>query len=804
MIGLSGFYNVAFFTDRNFAALKPTLMKTKFCLIFFLSLISCFAVRAQEIRQTIKGKVIDTDTRQSLPGAYIIIAGSDPLIGTVTDEDGNFRLPPVAPGRYTLVISFTGYHSLTIPELAVSSAKEVMVYPELKEKILEAKEVVISANAGKDQTINAMTAISARSFSVEETRRYAGSADDPLRAASAFAGVGATAASERNDIVIRGNHPKGLLWRLEGTDIPNPNHFARVGNSGGGLTLFSSQVVSNSDFLTSAFPAEYGEALAGVFDIRFRNGNPDKREYTLQLGTLGIDASAEGPFVKGKAATFLFNYRYSSLALLAKVDKEFEKTIPDYQDLSFKIHIPLKKAGTLSITGIGGIDHSGLEAESDTLKWSNYEDRQQTKLNTSTGALILSHIIHTGKRTWMKTTLAASGSLIDYEDGFWLNTAVFRRKDASNTENTKLSASWVINGKPANRLTYRGGVTYNRMGYTLKIQSEDYLSGQFATLADESGNASSVQVFAQSRYDILEELTFHAGLHSRWFETNDKISIEPRVSLKWEFLPGNALSIGYGLHTQTENLAVYLTSPVNRTHQPNKRLDFANANHFILGYDKLINKNTRLKTELYYQSLSKLPVVPGSPVALINTVDQWIADSLTGTGTGKNYGIEFTLERFFSKGYYYLLTTSLYRAKYTGGDGIERNARFDGRFVINGLFGKEFTVRQKHVLGINLKASWNGGECNTPILLEQSQLENRQIDDLAQAWSERMESFVYTDITITFKRNHRKYTGSWALQIKNVLNHRPAIGYRYNAATEMIESILPMGMVPALSYKIEF
>ena len=459
-------------------------MKAKFTLILFCLMISLITIQAQEIRQTIKGKVIDADTRQPLPGANIIIANTDPLQGTVTDEDGNFKLPPVIPGRYTLIISFTGYHLLTIPEIAVSSAKEVILYPELKEKILEAKEVVIKASAEKEKTINTMTAISARTFSVEETRRYAGSADDPLRAASAFAGVAATAASERNDIVIRGNHPKGLLWRLEGTDIPNPNHFARIGNSGGGLTLFSSQVVSNSDFLTSAFPAEYGEALAGVFDIKFRNGNPDRREYTLQLGTLGIDASAEGPFVKGKPATFLFNYRYSSLALLAKVDKEFEKTIPDYQDLSFKIHIPLKKAGTLSITGIGGTDHSGLEAESDTLKWENYEDRQQTQLNTSTGALILSHMIHTGKRTWMKTTVAASGSKIEYEDGFWLNASTFRQKDASNTENTKLSASWVLNGKPASQLTYRCGLTYNRIGYTLKIKSEEYMSGQFASLAD--------------------------------------------------------------------------------------------------------------------------------------------------------------------------------------------------------------------------------------------------------------------------------------------------------------------------------
>ncbi|PKP16317.1 MAG: TonB-dependent receptor, partial [Bacteroidetes bacterium HGW-Bacteroidetes-22] len=260
-------------------------------LFFFVSL----GMKGQEMRQTIKGSVVDIDTRQPLPGVNIIVLQSDPLIGATSDADGKFRLPAVPPGRYSLQISFIGYQSRLLSDIDVSSGKEVVLNLEMKEKVMEAKEVVITARAEKEKPINSMTAISARSFSVEETRRYAGSADDPLRAASSFAGVAASASSERNDIVVRGNNPKGLLWRLDGVDIPNPNHFARIGNSGGGLTLFSSQVLSNSDFLTSAFPAEYGEALAGVFDIRFRNGNSDRHEYTLQLGTLGIDVAAEGP-----------------------------------------------------------------------------------------------------------------------------------------------------------------------------------------------------------------------------------------------------------------------------------------------------------------------------------------------------------------------------------------------------------------------------------------------------------------------------------------------------------------------------
>ncbi|MDD2964308.1 MAG: TonB-dependent receptor [Bacteroidales bacterium] len=771
-----------------------------FSVFFLLQGIS----QSQPLQQVIKGSVADIDTRQPLPGVNVILLNTEPLVGTTTDMDGRFRLPAVAPGRYTVQVSFMGYQVITLPEVAVTSGKEVVLNLEMKEKVMEAAEVVIIARAEKEKPLNSMTAISARSFSVDETRRYAGSADDPLRAASAFAGVAATASSERNDIVVRGNNPKGLLWRLEGVDIPNPNHFARIGNSGGGLTLFSSQVLANSDFLTSAFPAEYGEALAGVFDIRFRNGNPDTREYTLQLGTLGLDAAAEGPIVKGKPATFVFNYRYSSLALLAKVDKEFERTIPDYQDLSFKVTIPTRKGGTFSFLGIGGIDHSKLDAEEDTLEWKDYEDRQQSKLNTKTGAFIASHLITLGKKSWLKSVAALSGSAITWEDGFWADTRTFRQKDLSDANTTKITGSITLNSKLNQKVTTRAGFTYNRLGYDMNIRSENPFTSAFEPVFDGKDNAATLQGYAQMRVDLTDQLSVNAGVHSRWFEVNGKTSLEPRASVKWQFSPVQSISLGYGRHTQMENLVVYLANIPGTTVEPNKKTGFSVADHLVVGYDLMVNEFTRFKAEAYYQNLSDLPVVKGSSLALINITDQWFADSLTNTGKGKNYGVELTFERFMHNRFYYLITTSLYRSRYTGGDGIERNSRFDGRVVVNGLIGKEFEINQKHALGLNFKVTYSGGEWVTPINLEASRAENRQVDDYSQAWSEQLPGFVYTDLTVTLRRNHRRYTGTWAVQIKNMLNHRPAVGYRYDTYSRQIEEILPMGIVPSIGYKIEF
>ena len=115
------------------------------------------------------------------------------------------------------------------------------------------------------------------------------------------------------------------------------------------VNLISSQLLSNSDFFTSAFPAEYGNALAGVFDIKLRTGNNENREYAFQAGLLGIDFAAEGPFIKGKEASFLFNYRYSTFGLMVDMSLLPTEQIPRYQDLSFKINLPTKKAGLFSL-----------------------------------------------------------------------------------------------------------------------------------------------------------------------------------------------------------------------------------------------------------------------------------------------------------------------------------------------------------------------------------------------------------------------------------------------------------------------
>ena len=270
-----------------------------FTLWTLLSLFMVSHLSGQAV-QTIKGTVVDQQSEIPIIGATVELLTADPIVGTTTDFDGNFSLNNVPVGRHSLRINYLGYGQVTIPNVLLTAGKESVINIGLEESIVQMEEVVITSKVEKGKAQNDMATISARSFNLEEVTRFSGGRNDVARLAGSFAGV-AVADDSRNDIVIRGNSPTGVLWRLNGIPIPNPNHFSTLGTTGGPVSALNPNLLKTSDFLTSAFPAEYGNALAGVFDIGFRAGNKDRYEYMFQLAAFsGVEAMAEGPLGKGK------------------------------------------------------------------------------------------------------------------------------------------------------------------------------------------------------------------------------------------------------------------------------------------------------------------------------------------------------------------------------------------------------------------------------------------------------------------------------------------------------------------------
>ena len=363
-----------------------------------------------QITQVIKGKVVDVDTKIPIIGANILLDTSK-TTGASTDIDGNFRIENVPIGRHNLRISYIGYEPIALNQILVTPQKEVFLNIGMRESVENLQAItVVASKQDQHNTINDMTTVSGRQFTTEETGRFAGSFADPARAVSSFAGV-SFSSDESNEIIIRGNSSKGLLWRLEGIEIPNPNHFSMgSGGTSGGISILKNTMLSNSDFLTGAFPAEYGNALSGVFDLNLRKGN-SVREYSLQLGVMGAQVSLEGPFSKNSEATYLANYNYSTLDALNKMGLVVggnETIVPRYQDLSFNIDIPTAKAGRFSIFGLGGISAGNTQPDRDSTQWQSFVDKQKSEIQSRVGLLGLNYMFIFNSKTYIKTTATFS------------------------------------------------------------------------------------------------------------------------------------------------------------------------------------------------------------------------------------------------------------------------------------------------------------------------------------------------------------------------------------------------------------
>ena len=779
-------------------------MKTFLTLSLFLLL--PFIVYGQDFTQTLKGKIFDQNTHEPLLGATIIVQHTDPIIGTTTDETGNFKLNNLPLGRITLQISYIGYESRVIPEVMITSAKEVVLSIALKEAATELEGVEVVAGICKEKALNAMATVSARTFSVEETQRYAGGLSDPARLASAFAGV-STGNLQDNSIVVRGNAPQGVQWRLEGVEIPSPQHFSGGNVIGGGLvTLFSNQVIGNSDFLTGAFPAEYGNALAAVFDVKMRTGNTSRYEHTAQVGVLGLDFASEGPLSRAKGSSYLFNYRYSALGLLndLKINKTGQRI--KYQDFSFKLNFPTEKAGTFSLWGIGGIDNTHKDALNSPTDWKTDIDRVNNNWDTYVGTVGLRHQITAGERSFVESHVAFSGTDDRISTDYLSDDAsVFTPDSRLKKQNGTLTLATSLTHKLSPLATLKVGISSKQLFYKYNLSAaQDYVPSTYAHIVNSAGNTHLTEGYAQLKYQLSPALLANVGLRAHYFGLNKELSLESRAGLAWKLSDKHSLSFGYGKHSQPEDLNVYMIEVGGVA--VNKDLKLSDAHHFVLGYDWMLTDKLRFKTEAYYQYLWNIPGEEGTSYSLINLRRAlYLNKALVNNTKGRNYGIDLTLERFLGDNYYYLITGSIFKSEYKAGDNVWRNTRYNKGFVLNALFGKEFYfANNRKVLDVNARVSVTRGERYSPILESQSVAAKRVIFDESRAFSEQFRTLTYADLTVNYRINHRKSSSVFSFQMKNVLGAPIYIDHNYNYQTGQIEFSKATLVIPNISYKIEF
>jgi len=781
------------------------ISKLFFALSFtFLSI----AANSQEkLVQTLRGFVVDKESHIPLPGVNIVILNSDPQHGTITDDKGAFKFEKVNIGRQSIQISYIGYKTQILDNIYLNSAKETILKIELEESVTTIDEVVVKANIRKDQPINKMASVSARSFTVEETNKYPGSYGDPARMAANYAGV-MSVRDNRNDIVIRGNSSTGLLWRLDGIEIPNPNHFAASGTTGGPITILNNNLLTNSDFLTGAFPAEYGNALAGVFDLKMRTGNNEKKEYWAEFGYNGLEFGAEGPFSKNSNASYLITYRYSLVDIIDLLGAEVETT--KYQDLTFKLNFPTKK-GRFTILGMGGKSYIEMfDSNDDQKDWSFAQWGEDLSNGSDIGTFALSYTHFFGTKTRMQTALSTYGSKVTTQ----IDTLSIWNPHPSNwageeTSEVKASFTTHINTKINARNIINYGFKYDQL--FVNFADSSIVNGNFRTDTDVKDNFGISQAYLQYKHKFTNDLELYTGLHGQFLDLNNTYAIEPRLGFNWNLNDNNSFKIGYGLHSQAQLRVIYYTQTElsdGSIEFTNKNLDFSKSHQAILGFDHLFSDNLRLKIETYYQYLYDVPVKENLPeYSVLNYGAEYFIeriDSLTNDGTGRNYGIEFTLERFLNNNFYFLITTSLYESKYTGYDKVERNTAFNGNFAINALGGYEIKVKKNNALNLGLRVTYSGGRPYIPYDVQETINQTEEILDWNTAYEVRQDDYFRANLRIGFKRNRPKFSVEISMDLQYRTNYTSVYEHRIDPLNGDIHYYTEMELYPMASWRIQF
>jgi hypothetical protein len=782
--------------------------KFKAGIIALLTMLISATAHAQPL-QIVRGIVTDQQSKIPIPSVSITITCNGYISGTITDTDGNYIISDVPLGRAIVRISHASYQDQVIPDVVIESGKETVLNVEMLEQVKTMKEVVVKATREKI-TDKQMASVSASVFNAEDTRRYAGSRNDVARMASNFAGVISNNDS-RNDIIIRGNAPTGLLWRVEGIDVPNPNHFGQSGATGGPVSMVNNNVLDKSAFYTSAFPAQFGNANAGVFDLQLRDGNNKKREYTAQMGLSGLELGAEGYFAKDSKASYLVDYRYSVPGLLQKagIITGTGSAIPQYQDISFKISIPTRNAGKFTIFGIGGLSNISFRGNiADTQNFYN-DPYKNLDFKSNSGITGMTNTYFINNSLSNKVTVAVSGQQIQtIQDSLDDSRNAFPNY-REHTNEWKYTITDNINKKFSPKDRLQAGVTAHDIHFSFS-DSTSY-GNEMIPLRKEEGSTQLLQAYASWQHRFTDKITLNSGIFSQYLTLNNTYALEPRLGTKFQIGQTGFFNLGTGMHSQMQDLMLYFLktkSDHNIYAETNRSLDFTRSAQFVAGWEQTIFNEWHYKIEAYYQHIYNVPVEQRpstfSALNLGATYGSAKEDSLVNKGTGNNYGLELTIEKKFSKGYYATGTVSLFNSLYTASDNIERNTAYNNNYVINALAGKEWKIGRSNAFCIDGKLTAAGGKRYIPIDFQASVKEGTTEYNYSQAFHKKYSDYFRADIKLTYRMNRKKVMQEIYLDLQNVTNSKNILREGYDNNSGKIRTQYQLGFTPSVNYRIQF
>lgn len=817
-------------------------MKNVICIFkvgFLLTLGNILAAQNQENNSSfISGVVLDQESESRLTNAFVEILNISPRKATTTSENGSFRLSEIPVGRHRILVSLDGYEQTIVTDIVVSAGEDVALEVTLKEEQNTTENEKKTkqqrfTRTTKDKPNNNMAGVSARPFTIEEVTRYAGSRNDPARLVTNYAGASGYDDS-RNDIVIQGNSPSGVQWLIEELPIENPNHISTIGTTGGITPILNTYALANSDFMTGAFAAQYGNTVAGVFDLSLRKGNANKFGFMGVIGTQRAEVLIEGPLSKQKkGGSFLLSVRGS---LGNYLFKGLFPVDPEHQDINFKINFGKQKFGELEVFGIGGRSVLFIPYTEttflDTYRYDIFDSEEYNHLNWM-GLLGLKYTGYLSPKTYWRTTI---GATLHYNKVEWIYNEeiapddIYRETTYSiNNRRLNYLLHSYIKSKLNKKLTLRGGVMANY--YDLSLY--EYYDYEQHADTDFKGGMALVRGYVQAKYSPVANLTFNVGLSSQYLSLNKNIVVEPRAAINWEIAAGHTLSFGYGWHHQMQNyLAMFYTPVIGQQSNgdpiysyENRNLKFTSSHHFVLEYNWIIAQDWRLKLQGYAQLLNQIPVeVDSSTHSDINigaTFYDVYTSELINEGEARNMGVNLTLEKFFSKGYYGLLSGSFFTSDYSGSNGVWHRTKFDNMYIVNLLVGKEFKFgkRKRQAIFTDLRLSTMGGRPYTSIDLDETfasfQAGDEEVLYVEEQKNEQtLRPFYQIDFKVGIRLNTNKSVHTIKADFFNIANIKNPFAVRYSESfnpqnpDEAVRGnegiIYQRGFIPDITYIVQF
>ena len=791
----------------------------KLCVLLIMMLSVSVGIAQNDLAEIVRGKVSPANATQEFTQATVYVVGSRTVIKTVTDEQGDFAFK-VPVGRQKLRFNSVGFYSQEI-DILVNTGQEVVLNIVLEPLFVELQGVEVVAKRDKSQPINKSSVTGARTFSTEETFRFAGSLGDPARMVRSFPGV-IPANDSRNDIIIRGNSPIGVQWSLDGVEIPNLNHFnTGIGMTGGQVTMLNTNLLANSDFHMSAWPAPYGNAMAGIFDLKMRKGNNKKHEFWGQMGFNGFELGSEGYFSKANNSSYIVSYRYSMPDLMSKMGL-YTGITPKYQDLTMKLDFDINKKNNLSVIGLYGT--SKIDIITSEVKEVGFDENffkewdQRIKIDANTYVLGATHTIDFTPKTKLTTLL----SFVKNDTHMPVDTISKKQPNAEWKiiwDEKAIENKYSLYSKIEHRFSYtsllEAGAKYDL--YDVNYLEKESFSDErgLFTNVDEKGTFGLWRTYVQYMQDITPKLLLTGGLHGMYLDMNKTYAVEPRLGLRYRPDVNHTFALAGGMYSQMIPRSFYfirtLSSQGNIEYN-NKNLGFMKSSHADFSYDWAFAPDWHIKAEAYYQWLYNIPVKndPDETYTILqasgageNVIMR--EGNLVNKGTGRNYGVEFTIEKFISDNYYLLFNFTLYRSTYTNGfNKKEWSTVFDGKYLFNLASGYELPLKKGWTLFADVKGSFAGGTRYTPVLQDESKIQDKLVYDKTRINELQLRNYFRIDLRIGYRKNRKNFTDELAIDLQNLTNQRNIYNIMYDIEAGTYKETLLQGFMPMITYRINF